>query len=280
MKTTTIEKKHLIIEADDIKTRFPDHNFEYEQYRDYRDTIDEKTLKDCMPDESKYKKDWWLIDYKQFVDDRKCNIEEKIFEWNWPTIYDSIDEDLRLMVKNKLKELNIVYDSFEFDFYADDFYSIDLDLDYILGRSPIVRNLIRFNNYDWFDENETYKDWQALKEFVSLNKKAFWLKVDIKSLEDACKECIYTWSDLKYNIKTSISNFFDTLWKWEVDVWCYNAVLHLSTNGSWSPEFRPCDWIIKIGKPLKTQFDRRDRNLDDAWYSVQETYWWSINEDY
>ena len=42
MKTTTIEKKHLIIEADDIKTRFPDHNFEYEQYRDYRDAIDEK----------------------------------------------------------------------------------------------------------------------------------------------------------------------------------------------------------------------------------------------
>lgn len=147
MKTEIIEKKNLILSVDDINELLPGEDFKYTMYRNYDDEIDQKTLQDAMPDIEKYKTEDGY-NYSSFVQDRKAFLEDNIRERNIDWIIDEIDRELKEKVKEKLKEKGIEYDYFDFDFYPDEIYSIDLDLDYILKRSRVYRNVIRKNNYD------------------------------------------------------------------------------------------------------------------------------------
>ena len=49
------EHKVLHLSADDVRELLPDEKFEYEMYWSYNDEISDKTFKEQMPDESKYK---------------------------------------------------------------------------------------------------------------------------------------------------------------------------------------------------------------------------------
>lgn len=276
MKTEILEKKHVIVEIDDIKRRFPDKDFSFEVFYSYDDEIPERTIRECMPDESKYKK-YGVTDFENFVNDWYFSVENRIMEYNREYVSESIDSELRELVKEKLKKEWIEYDSFDFDFYTDELYSIDYNVDWLLSRSFITRNILRLNNYDWFSENETYKDWNALKEFIDLNTKE-WLKINKDELEKATHEGIYEGSDLKFNIKSNVKQFFDTLKTWKINISWLKAVLHLSINGSWSPEFELWEWEVTLWKTLKTVYDRWDWNIDNVWYSVTDTYWCSIND--
>lgn len=288
MKTEIIEKKNLILSIEDIKKLLPDEDFKYTMYRNYDDEIDQDTLIKAMPDFDfkmknqdwtdyyYYKNDDWSYNYPMIVWERKNNLENTIRERNIDYITDGIDRELREKVKEKLKEKGIEYDYFEFDFYPDDLYSIDLDLDYILKRSRVYRNVIRKNNYDWFYEGETYEDWEGLKELVDLYPEL----VTKEQLETAVNDGMYTWSDLKVNFCHNMKDFFDILESWWIDLTGCTAVLHLSINWSWSSDFELWKWRIEFDKQVwKTQYDRRDRWFD--WrYWVRDVYGCTMNNCY
>ena len=91
---------------------------------------------------------------------RECELENQIRERNRDSMTDDMNRELRENLEKALKEKGIMYDNFEFDedVYMDELFDIDLDLDYILKRSYINRNVVWCNNYDGFMENEKYED--------------------------------------------------------------------------------------------------------------------------
>lgn len=278
MEKTIIEKSKLILSVEDVKKLLPDEDFKYTMYWDYRDEIDQDMLEKCLPDlqNSIYKNEDWTYNYPMIVWEWKMNIENEIRERNIDMIIDEINRELHEKVQEKLKEQWVEYDYLEFDFYPDDLYSIDLDLDYVLKRSKVVRNVVRRNNYDWFYEGETYEDWEGLKELVDLYPEL----VTKEQLEYAVNDCMYTWSDLKINFRHNMKDFLDIIESWWLDIsWC-TAVLHLWINWSWSSDFELWKWKIEFDKQVwKTQYDRRDRQFD--WrYWIQDVYWCIMNDCY
>lgn len=272
MEVKTTEHKTLVLSIGDVKRLLPDEKFEYKLYWNYDDRIDKKTLQECMPDEDNYKREDWTINYEDFVNDWKINIEDLIWEWNISYINEQLSEELNTLVKDKLKEKQVEYDDFEFDFCADELYTIDLWVDEILSKSPIVWNVVWHNNFDGFTEWEKAEDWEAIEQFLRLNK-GFATK---EQLEDACAEWIYTGSDLKINYKTSMFGFLEQIKAWGKDISWDNAVLHLSINGSGSPDFRIKGGQVEFGKKLESNYDYWDWSFD--WhYWVEEVYWQPIN---
>jgi hypothetical protein len=82
---------------------------------------------------------------------------------------------------------------------------------------------------------------------------------------------------LKVNIKSSMEDFFDILSKWKIDLGWMDAVLHLSINGSWSPDFKLKEWVVEFGKKLESNYDYWDWELD--WhYWIREVYGCTMNE--
>jgi hypothetical protein len=61
-------------------------------------------------------------------------------------------------VKKALKDKGILYDELEFDFYPDEMYSINLNMDEILRRSTVIWNVVWHNNFDGFSEEEKFED--------------------------------------------------------------------------------------------------------------------------
>lgn len=243
-ETINYSKEKITLSADDVKELLPDDKFEYQMYRDYRDEISKDTLKECMPDESKYKNEDGTIEHHNFAQDWRTNIEDKVWMWNIDWITEDIDRDLREKVGAVLKKKWIEYDELELDFYPDDLYSIDLDLDYVLGRSRIDWNVVWHNNYDWFTEWEVYEDDLAIKQIVKL----FPDLVDKNDLERACVDWMYTGSDLKVSFRHSMKDFLDIIDRWIIDLSWATAVLHLGINGSWSSDFTLGKWEVEFGK--------------------------------
>ena len=275
MKKETINysKERVTLSVDDVKELLPDDKFEYQMYRDYRDEIDIKTFKECMPDESKYKNEDGTIQHHNFVYDWKTNLENMVWEWNIDWITNQIENELRENIEKALEKKWIEFDELDLDFYHDDLYSVDLDLDYILSRSRIDWNVVRHSNFDWFTENEVYEDNWAIKQIVDL----FPDLVDKNDLERACAEWIYEWSDLKVNFRSTMLDFLNVLETWKVDISWTQAVLHLSINGSWSPEFTLWKWTVELGKTYWTKYDRWDWQLD--WkYGIVDVYWEPLNK--
>lgn len=272
MEVKTTEHKTLVLSMEDVKELLPDEKFEYELYWNYDDRIDKKTLQDCMPDEGNYKKEDGSINYEDFVWEWRANIEEKIWDWNISDIIDELYKELANKVEIKLRKEGIEYDDFEFDFMIDELYDIGLWVDEILSKSPIVWNVVWHNNFDGFTEWEKAEDWEAIEQFLRLNKD-FATK---EQLENACADCIYTGSDLKINYKTSMADFLEQIKAWGKDIsWDY-AVLHLSINGSGSPEFRIKGGQVEFGKKLESNYDYWDWSFD--WhYWVEEVYGGAIN---
>ena len=273
MKKTELKKELLTLSVDDVKELLPNEKFEYKMYWNYDDEISDKTLKECMPEEKNYKSEDWTIDYESFINDWKANIEDTIWDLNISYITDDINNEMDDKVRKALKDKGIEYDYLEYDFYPDDLYSINLNLEEILKRSKIVWNVVRHNNFDWFTEEEKYEDWGAIEQFLRLNP---WLSTK-EDLENACSEWIYSGSDLKVNFKSSMLDFLDTIKRWEIDLWGTDAVLHLSINGSWSPDFKLKEWVVKFGKKLESDFDYWDWWFD--WhYWIREVYGCTMNE--
>lgn len=272
METKTREHKTLVLSCNDVKKLLPDEKFEYNLYWDYRDTIDEKTFKECMPDEDGYKREDWSINYEEFVNDWRNYIEDEIRDWNISYITEEVDRELRELVENALRKKGVEYDDFEFEFYADELYTINLNVDEVLRKSPIVWNVVRHNNYDGFTEWEAEEDGQAIKEFLELNP---WLAKK-EDLESAVNDWMYTWSDLKVNYKTSMQEFLEALESGKKDISYTEAVLHLSINGSGSPAFTLWKWEVEFWKKMKTDFDYWDWSFDGG-YGVEETYWCAFN---
>lgn len=275
MKTEIIEKKKLTLSVKDVEELLPGEKFEYKMYWDYSDEIDQSMLEKHMPDIEKYKTENWY-DYASFVNDWKINLEDDIWDMNIDWITEEIDKELTEEVEKKLKEKWIKYDYLEFDFYPDEIYSIDLDLDYILKRSKVVWNVIRCNNYDGFWEGETYEDWEGLKELVDLYPEL----VKKEDLEKAVNDGMYTWSDLKVNFRHSMEDFFDILATWRVDLSGCTAVLHLWMNGSGSTEFELWKWCVELWKQAwSTEYDRWDWWFD--WkYWIHDVYGCIMNDCY
>ena len=273
MKTETDTRIRLVFDSKDIEKLLPWEEFKYEQYWNYDDEIDMKTLKECMPDFDKYKLDWeWK--FHNFATDWRINIENKIREWNIDWITDEIEKDLRERVGKILKEKGIEYDELEFDFYPDEIYSINLDLDYVLKRSYVNWNVVWHTNFDGFNENEVYEDEWAIKQIVDL----FPDLVDKNDLERACAEWIYDGSDLKISFRHSMRDFLDIIDRWFIDLSGTNAVLHLSVNGSWSPEFTLGKWEVKFWKTYWTEFDYWDWDFD--WhYWIVDVYGQVMNDN-
>lgn len=275
MKIEEQVKKHLVLSSKDIDELLPWEDFKYDMFWNYDDEISEKTFKECMPDIDKFKNEDWTINYPAFADEWKINIEDKIWDWNWDYIREQIEYDLNDRVKNALKEKGIIYDSLEFDFYPDEIYSINLDLDYILSRSRIDWNVVWHSNYDWFTEWETEEDWEAIAQFLKLNP---WISTK-EDLESAVNDCMYTGSDLKVSYRHSMKDFLDIIWSWEKDISWDMAVLHLSINWSWSPAFQLWKWVVKFDKKLDSDFDYWTWDFD--WhYWIVEVYWQVMNDCY
>jgi len=277
MKKETINysKERVTLSADDVRELLPDDKFEYQMYRDYRDEISKDTLKECMPDESKYKNEDGFIEHHNFAQDWRTNLEDQVWEWNIDWITQQIESELREKVKEALEKKWIEYDELEFDFYPDDLYSIDLDLDYILGRSRINWNVVWHNNFDGFNENEVYEDDWAIKQIVKL----FPDLVDKNDLERACCDWMYTGSDLKVSFKHSMKDFLDILDRWFIDLSWTTAVLHLGINGSWSSDFTLGKWEVEFGKTYDSKYDYWDWELD--WkYWIVDVYGWVFNNCY
>lgn len=272
MEIKTREYKTLVLSFNEVRKLLPDEKFEYNLYWDYSDTIDEKTLKECMPKEYDYKKDDWSIDYKEFVNQWRNNIEEVIRDWNISYITEEISRELRELVAKALRKKEVEYDDFDFEFYADELYEINLNVDEVLSKSPIVWNVVRHNNYDGFLEWEVYEDDWAIKEVVKL----FPDLVDRNDLERACCDWMYTGSDLKVNYKTSMQEFLEVIESGKKDISYSEAVLHLSINGSGSQAFTLWKWEVEFWKKLKTDCDYWDWSFD-WWYGVEETYWCVMN---
>lgn len=273
MKTEIKEKNVLHLTAEDVKELLPNEKFEYEMYWDYNDEIKEDTLKKYMPDEDKYKDENWVVNYENFINDWKTNIGNLVREWDIDYITDYINTELTDKVKNALEVKWILYDELEFDFYPEDLYSINLNMDEIFRMSTVVWNVVWYNNFDGFTENEKAEDWEAIAQFLRLNP---WLSTK-EDLESACSDWMYTWSNLKVNIKSSMLDFFDTIKRGEIDLWGMDAVLHLSINGSWSPAFTLKEWVVKFGKKLESDFDYWDWGFD--WhYWVSEVYGCTMNK--
>ena len=269
----TTTKIRLTLSADDVHELLPDEEFRYDMYYDYRDELSEKTFVECMPEEHYYKDEEWNINYKQFAHEWKLAIEDQVRDWNIDDITDEINKDLTDRVSKALAEKWIEYDVFEFDFYPDEIYSINLDIDYLLSRSKVYWNVIWFNNFDWFTEWETFEDDLAIKQFIAL----FPELATQQQLENACNDWMYTGSDLKVNYKSSMLDFLNILETGKMDISWASAVLHLYVNWSWSPEFTLWTWEVEFGKKYWSEFNRRDWWLDRWSYSVRETYWWAIN---
>lgn len=274
----TYNKKVLTLSVDDVKELLPDEKFHYEMYWDYRDEISKEQFKKYMPSKpmKEYEKKDGSYDWSRFADDWRTNIEEDIREMSIGDITSDIDRDLTEMVKDALKKKWIEFDELELDFYPDDLFSIDLDVDYLLSRSKIDWNVIWINNYDWFNENEVYEDWTALKELVDLYPDL----VDKNDLEKACAEWIYAGSDLKISFRHSMEDFLEILHSGEVDLSGTEAVLHNWINGSWSPEFTLGKWKICLGKQIgATEYDYWDWELD--WkYGIVDVYGCVFNNNY
>ena len=273
-ETISYSQERVTLSIDDVKELLPDDTFEYQMYRDYSDVISKDMFKDYMPNEKDYKNEDGIINYHNFVQDWRMNLEERIWELNIDWITDELDRELRNKVKEALKEKWFLYDELEFDFCVGELYSIDLDFDFVLERSPIDWNLVRRNNFDWFAEWETYEDWQAIKQFIDL----FPEMVKKEDLENACNEWIYDGSDLKVSFRHSMKDFLEIIGNWEkVDAGWY-AVLHLWVNGSWSPEF-PIVWFVDMTKTYWTAFDKWDWEFD--WrYGITEVYGSVLNNRY
>lgn len=275
MKTETLNTIKLILSVEDVKKLLPDEKFEYTMFWDYRDEIDVKTLEECMPNGSDYKNEDWVINYWAFAQNWKVNLEDKIWDWNIDYITDEINRDLTDKVQRALRYENFDYDELEFDFYPDELYSVDLDMDYILSRSRINWNVVWYNNFDWFTENETYEDDLAIKQIVDL----FPDLVDKNDLERACADWMYTGSDLKVSFKSSMLDFLKAIESWEKDLTNTKAILHLWINWSWSPEFTLGKWVAHFSKQYWTTFDRRDWEID--WhYWIVDVYGWVFNDEY
>lgn len=277
MKKETINysKERVTLSADDVKELLPDDKFEYQMYRDYRDEISKDTLKECMPDESKYKNEDGFIEHHNFAQDWRTNLENQIWEWNIDWITQQIDNELREKVEAALKKKWIEFDELDLDFYPDDLYSIDLDLDYILGRSRIDWNVVWHNNFDGFNENEVYEDDGAIKQIVKL----FPDLVDKNDLERACCDWMYTGSDLKVSFRHSMKDFLDIIDKWFIDLSWTTAVLHLGINGSWSSDFTLGKWEVEFGKTYGSKYDYWDWQLD--WkYGIVDVYGSVFNNCY
>lgn len=225
-----------------------------------------------MPDEDGYKREDWSINYEEFVNDWRNYIEDEIRDWNISYITEEVDRELRELVENALRKKGVEYDDFEFEFYADELYTINLNVDEVLRKSPIVWNVVRHNNYDGFTEWEAEEDGQAIKEFLELNP---WLAKK-EDLESAVNDWMYTWSDLKVNYKTSMQEFLEALESGKKDISYTEAVLHLSINGSGSPAFTLWKWEVEFWKKMKTDFDYWDWSFDGG-YGVEETYWCAFN---
>lgn len=277
MKKETINysKERVTLSVDDVKKLLPDDEFKYEMYRDYRDEIPKDTFSECMPDESKYKNEDGTINHHNFVQDWRNNLEDKIREWNIDWITYNIENELRKKVEWALKKKWIEFDELDLDFYPDDLYSIDLDLDYILGRSIIDWNVVWHNNFDGFTEWEVYEDDWAIKQIVKL----FPDLVDKNDLERACVDWMYTGSDLKVSFRHSMKDFLDILDKGTIDLSWTMAVLHLGINGSWSPDFILGKWEVKFGKTYDSKYDYWDWELDGH-YGIVDVYGWVFNNCY
>jgi len=273
MKTEMKEHKVLHLSADDVRELLPNEKFEYEMYWSYDDEISEDTLKKYMPDKKDYKREDWTINYENFIYDWKINLEDLVREWNIDYITEYINTELTDNVKKALKDKGIEYDEMEFDFYPDEMYSINLNMDEILRRSTVVWNVVWYNNFDWFTEWEKAEDGGAIAQFLRLNP---WLSTK-EDLESACSDCIYTYSHLKVNIKSSMEDFFNIIKSGKIDLWGMDAVLHLSINGSWSPAFKLKEWVVELWKKLESDFDYRDWSWD--WhYWIREVYGCTMNE--
>ena len=106
MKTEEIiyKKQKLTLSIDDVKELLPDDKFEYTMFWGYDDEICKGTLKECMPDESKYKNEDGFIEHHNFAQDWRTNLEDKIWEWNIDWITDEIDRSLREKVEEALEK--------------------------------------------------------------------------------------------------------------------------------------------------------------------------------
>ena len=277
MKTRVDEKKILILDQNDIVELLPDFDFKYTLYRDYRDEMSQDTFRKCMPDLEHFKDEngkykWW-----EFVAVRECELENQIRERNRDSMTDDMNRELRENLEKALKEKGIMYDNFEFDedVYMDELFDIDLDLDYILKRSYVNRNVVWCNNYDGFMENEKYEDWQALKEFVDLYPNS----ITKEELEKMCAEWIYDGSDLKISYKDNMRAFLDIIANGWIEIWYANAVLHLGVNGSGSPDFEIRDLSIKFDEQVwKTPFDSWTWQFD--WhYWIVDVYGQVMNDN-
>jgi len=270
--------KILSLSMDDIVKMFPEHDFKWEMYWDYRDIMDQKTFEKCMPELSSYKNENGSYRYDEFVSDWECSIEEQIWDWNWSYVVDSIHSELREMVEEKLKEDGIEFDDFEFDFCLDELYEIDWGVKELLERSKVIWNLCRFNNFDGFTEWETEEDWQAIAQFLKLYPNACGDREKTKKeLEHAVNECMYTGSDLKLNFKSSMWDFLRMLETGKANA-CGSAVLHLGVNGSGSTEFDINCWEVELDKQVgDTVYDHWTWQMD--WhYWVSDVYGGALNE--
>lgn len=279
MKKSTINysKEKVTLSADDVRELLPDERFHYEVYPLSRDEILKDTFNECMPSKpmKEYEKEDGSYDWAQFAQDWRTNLEDEVWGWNIDYITQDIDSYLTEKVKEALKEKWIEYDELEFDFYPDDLYSINLDLDYILEGSRIDWNAVWHSNYDGFMSWEVYEDDRAIKQIVTL----FPDLVDKNDLEGVCCDWMYTGSDLKVSFRHSMKDFLDILDKWFIDLSWRIAVLHLGINGSWSSEFTLGKWEVEFAKAYGSEYDYWDWELDSR-YGIVDVYGWVLNNCY
>ena len=103
-ETITYSQEKVTLSIDDVKELLPDDTFEYQMYRDYSDVISKDMFKDYMPNEKDYKNEDGIINYHNFVQDWRMNLEERIWELNIDWITDELDRELRNKVKEALKK--------------------------------------------------------------------------------------------------------------------------------------------------------------------------------
>lgn len=261
MKKETIENVVLILSADDVKELLPNEDFNWEMFWDYRDEIDINTLRECIPEEKKYKTASGKIEFNNFIEDWKINIEDKIIEWNWDYMLEDLENELKNKIKCALIEKKIEHDSFEFDFYVDDLYSINWNLNYILKRSSVNWNIYNksyeFNNEEWYWDLDDF-----IKNFGSIMDRERMIKI--------CEDAFYGgYFTLSY--KSSIDEFFNIISTWKINTYWDRAIIFDSVywSGGIDEECNP--YIINLWEW------GWDWYIDCKWYTVRDVYWDIIN---
>lgn len=291
MELTDKTVKVLKVQTSDIVNALKNsgEKLEWDMYWDYSDEINEKTFIECFIGD-KYEKSYYdLRDKehytpKELADEIRTRLSDRIWDWNIEFISDDVRnrslEIFKDYLRKEKEEKGLIYQEIDYDDVdrceIEECRNINLDMDYILGRSYVVWNLEWFSNYDGIDENEKYEDGQCIKDLVDNFK-----RIDKEKLEQAAAEWIYSGSDLKYNYKSSMLDLLKIIEKWGMEP-RGDAVLHQWFNGSGSQEFEmPWEFVefSKTPEWLCKGIDMWDIVLDkNNQYWVAETFGCIINK--